>query len=241
MTAKEANAQWRDRSARWWGLGMLACLVSLWGLLWGPIAGAVWPLPAVAAMGVYDRWRQQQQARREELTAAVEFLEAVATDIRAGGSFSVALRAGVGATTTTALASRFSAARESLSIGRPLEEVLGRVDSTELPLLELTLVGLRLLCQHGGAAVTPIDRMSDVIRSHEELRAEADIAASQARASARLMALLPLVFGGLVAIVSSDVRHWYLESFLGACVVVLAAALAGMGWLWSQWLVQRHA
>lgn len=89
--------------------------------------------------------------------------------------------------------------------------------------------------QTGSPLATMLDRMAEAVRSEVELAREVGVEAAPARATARLMAMLPVAGLGLGMLLGVNPVRVLVESALGVGCLVLGLALAGLG----LWRVER--
>ncbi|MEX0846396.1 MAG: type II secretion system F family protein [Ilumatobacteraceae bacterium] len=96
---------------------------------------------------------------------------------------------------------------------------------------------LRLCHATGGAAAEVLDRAVAVARERRAWAAERRAQASQARLSARLLTVLPLVFAGWGVVSSAQVRSAYATSPIVVACTLVGLVLNGVGWWWMRRLV----
>lgn len=174
-----------------------------------------------------------------ELDQAIETLDGLARDLRAGASFAAAL--------PQALAGHpavLSGLRVALQRGAPVVDATARAaaevarhhpsDATDA----LVLQALRAAHAAGGNGVDALDRAAAVLRERRAWRNERRAQSAQARLSARLLTVLPPAFAiwGLVA--DPRVRATYAASPLPAVCVVCGLTLNLVGWWWMRRLVR---
>ncbi len=103
--------------------------------------------------------------------------------------------------------------------------------------LGLLLTGLAVLLERGGPAAVAVERLADTLRVAIGARDEARAQASQALASATLLALLPFLFAVLVALADPDAARLYLHTWTGAfCGAAATVATAGSWWWIDRWI-----
>lgn len=130
----------------------------------------------------------------------------------------------------------------ALDRGAALADALGEaaVGGRTPPHLDLVLVVLRACAQHGGAAGEPIDRCAAALRQRAALLGERASNSAQARLSALVMTLLPVVLLGVLVLTSAPVRH-AVATPLGAAVVAAGGVLNTLGWVWMRRLIRGGA
>ena len=201
------------------------------------VAGSVLALAAAHAPGpgspVLDPWRRRRLERR--LAAQLPaILEELARSLRAGLSVTAALQA---AGTTVA-----SPGREDLAdIGRALDSGVPAVAALDqwgvrrrhVPGVRLAAVALGTAAEAGSAVSQAIDSVADTLRSEQAVAAEVRSLASQAQASAWLVAVLPVGFGLVASAADPATLAWLVTQPLGrACLVGgLALDLGALVWM----------
>lgn len=101
----------------------------------------------------------------------------------------------------------------------------------------LVLHALRLGAAHPPTMALVLARTADAVRERRAWRYERRVQAAQARASARVLTALPLVFAAWGVTTSDDVRHTLATSTVTVAVLAVGLALNGLGWLWMRRLV----
>lgn len=101
------------------------------------------------------------------------------------------------------------------------------------PAIRLTGAALGLGVEAGGEVARSVDRVAATLRERQELQSEVHALATQARASAGVLALAPVGFTALVATIEPATGRFLVTTPLG--LVCLAAGLAleaaGMAWM----------
>jgi tight adherence protein B len=194
-----------DRHPRLLWLAGPPLVGSVAGALGGPVAALV----AVGYTGLALRsLRRGTAARRAGVvrTAALDVISGLAADLRAG----VAPESALG-----------TARRALTGPDRAVRRALGRVDAA-------CEVSERL----GAPLADLLDRVESDLRSTERARTSVAAQTSGARASAVLLALLPVAGVGLGYSMGADPAHALLRTPFGAVCVLAAMVLqlAGMAW-----------
>lgn len=216
----------------WWGwLGASAVTVVAAGALVGPgLAGVV---TAVSVAGPLMGWRLLRHRSRAQLEAALPgAVEAIARGLRSGASLRQALA---------------EAARDTPGpLGEDLAVVAGAaergatpVDSLEEWARRRPIGGVRLvaaaLClgaETGGARAQAVDGVAATLRQRLAAQAEARALATQARASATVIAAAPLVFAVLASATDPRTSTFLFRTPLGLACVTGGLALDAAGALW---------
>ena len=97
------------------------------------------------------------------------------------------------------------------------------------PLLGLVADALAIAQRTGGSQERALDAVVAAARDREALRREVRALASQARASAAVMVLMPMAFALIVAVLDPRVARFYVGTALGPLAVGVGLALDGLG------------
>lgn len=185
--------------------------------------------PRTAWGGLRDRLRLGGRRR----SAAVDLpalLEAIAARLRAGCSLGQALvesappPGGV-------LAEQWRRTAELVpAIGAvaALQDWAGRVEQRPV---RLASAALTLAASTGGSPARAVDGVAATLRCRLALQAEIRALSSQARASAAVIALTPVAFGVLAALIDRRTAS-FLTTPAGVLVVLCGLALDGLGGWW---------
>jgi tight adherence protein B len=187
---------------------------------------------ATAAVVPFLGWRANRGRRDARVEAALPLaLEAVARSLRSGA----ALR---GAVAEAAMSAPGVLATDLARAARAAEAV-GVVDALErwgrhrpLPGVRLAVAALCLGAETGGAQARAIDGVAATLRQRLVVAAEARSLASQARASAAVIALAPIGFCGLASTADQRVGAFLFQSGAGLAVLTVGLLLDGLGALW---------
>jgi tight adherence protein B len=118
--------------------------------------------------------------------------------------------------------------------GDELERALG----AGAPLPALAVAGLGLAARQGGSRAWALDQVAATLHERAALDRELRALSSQARYSAAVVALAPLGFAGLSALVDPRVLA-FLASPAGVVCVLVGAGLDGAGAWWMARIVRR--
>lgn len=209
------------------------------------VAGAVVPVVAVttgrgtavllgAAVGlgppVLLRSRVGRRGRRvvQELPA---LLEAVARSLRTGATLRTALLDAARAPTPAG--EELARVLVPLAAGVGLAEALAAWPQRRpSPSVRLAVGALLLADAVGGAPARAVDGVAATLRDRLEVEAEARALASQARTSALVVAVAPLVFAGLGAAGDERTAHFLLGTRAGLLCLVAGLGLDAAGAWW---------
>jgi tight adherence protein B len=167
-------------------LGLLASSSVIVGFGFGMVGGAI-PLLVVQRMR-----RQRAALFAEQLPDALDLIRAA---LQAGHSFVSALCV-VGDEFPDPIAQEVRQVAEEVRLGLPLrdalENLVGRVDDPNLPILT---VGILTAYKVGGNLAEVIDNISHTIRERAKLFREARALTAQGRLSGGILTLLPVAVG----------------------------------------------
>jgi tight adherence protein B len=177
------------------------------------------------------RWRRAE--RRLERASAGEAMAVLAAELRAGHPPVVALRSAAAvATGPTALA--LGEAAGSGVLGAVAPDALARHAATSaVPELLSGLAVCWEVCQGAGSSLAvAVDRLEEALRADQVCREEVDAELEGARATAALLAGLPVLGLGLGSGLGGDPLHVLLRTPVGwACLCVgVALELVGLWW-----------
>ncbi|MGE3619259.1 MAG: type II secretion system F family protein [Acidimicrobiia bacterium] len=226
------------RRVRWAAAG----LPGLATALAGPAAGIVLAVVAAGltvapgpqlALTLLDR---RDAARRDaDLPAA---LEVAAAALRSGAALPTAVR-DAAAAATGPLAAELAEVVATVDSGTPLGEAVEawRVRAGS-PVVDLATAALVLAAEAGGPVARALDAVAGSLRERRETAAEAASLATQAKASAAVLAVAPLAFAGLTAMADPEAASFLVGSAAGAACLAGGTALLGLGAAWMARIVR---
>jgi tight adherence protein B len=178
------------------------------------------------------RWPRGRPLRRNEPDAALpELLELTARSLRAGESLSSAVQTAareVGAAFTPSLSSALGRVDRGPTHSRVCREWAEQVPSVGRQMFA-AIVGLS--SELGGGAAHTFDTLALTLRARSAARSEARVLATQARASAMIIGVLPIVMSAVVVVAAPGtavniVRYPVCRlSFAGGCLAESVAFL----------------
>jgi tight adherence protein B len=195
--------------------GAASAVVAMLGLgLGGPVAGAT--LAAYAALGLAvlrRRWSGQARAaaRRDALDAVAN----LAADLAAGLPVGPAVTA-AGPVLTRAVA----AGGDAVAVVHRLDVAVRVAESSGAPLSDV------------------LDRLDGDLRAADRARGVATAQAAGARASAGLLAALPVAGVALSSVLGVDALAVLLHTTVGAAALLVAVGLQVVGLLWASRLAR---
>jgi tight adherence protein B len=205
-----ATARERLMSAPVRVVGAASAVVALLGLgLGGPVAGVA--LAAYAALGLAVlRRRWLGQARTAARRDALDAVASLAADLAAG------LPVG------PAVAAAAPVLRRAVAVGADAVTVVHRLD-----------VAVRVAESSGAPLAGVLDRLDGDLRAADRARGVATAQAAGARASAGLLAALPVAGIALSSVLGVDALAVLLHTTVGAAALLVAVGLQVAGLLWA--------
>ncbi len=116
----------------------------------------------------------------------------------------------------------------SLGGGATIEEALGHERPTD-PDTALAIHVLRLCALHGGNISESLDRAAATLRERHAERQDRIAQAAQARLSAKVLTIVPIVFSTWTMLTTASVQRFMTTPLGGACVIV-GLGLNLIGW-----------
>jgi tight adherence protein B len=233
--------------ARAGGRRKRAALVLLVVLLVGLLAAGAPAAPvllAVAGLLVLARGhraRRDGAARAAQRAGAVEACGALAAELRAGRAPAAALTAAAGAAVGP-LGAALRAAAATAGLGGDVAGALrapptGPSDTAHLL---RALAACWSVCATSGAGLAAaVERLEEGLRAEQAQRRAVEAELAGPRATAALLAALPLVGLLLAAGLGADPAHVLLRTPVGLVCLVAGLALEVLGLWWTGRLVQR--
>jgi len=218
-------------------LGMM--LLALGGLpTFGPEVLLV-PLALLGAERV-ARVRRARAAREQERQQAGEACAVLAGELRAGRSAAQALTAAADVA-TGAVRLALLAASSSAGIGGDVPAaLLGKASASAAPELLAGLGACWQVCAGTGSGLAmAVDRLEEGLRAEQGQRLAVAAELAGPRATAGLLACLPLAGIGLAAALGARPVHVLLHTTIGLACAVLGVGLDGLGVWWTGRLVAR--
>ena len=206
--------------------------------------GAVLALLAAGAVAAGGRWwasRTRAAAREGERTRAVEACTALAGELRAGRSpaqaLTVAADLAVGPS-RAALAAAAAAAGLGGDVPQALRPRPG--DGCSVPEVLRALAACWTVCAGSGSGLAAaVERLADGLRDDRAQRRSVQSELAGPRATAGMLAVLPLAGLLLAAGLGADPLHVLLSTPVGLVCLVGGLGLDGLGLLWTGRLVRR--
>jgi tight adherence protein B len=167
--------------------------------------------------------------------ALVDLVEHTARDVRAGKALRTALLESLDEQPHIV-----PGLHDALLRGVPLRAALGEISPSPGD-MAFVVHGLLLAAETGGAIADTLERVAAVVRERQAWRAERHAQAAQARLSARMLTVLPLVVAGWALVSGPRARQAYVESPATGVLAGMGVALNLIGWMWMRRLVRGPA
>jgi len=208
-------------------------LALVFGLVRGPVAGLLAALAGHLALRTSTA-RTARRSRDLERAAAVEACAALSTELRAGRTPAEAL-AVAGSTAAGAVADGLREGAAAARLGADVASALTRTaDTSAAPELLHGLSACWRVCSESGSGLAAaVDRLAEgLARSHIQRRAvDAELAGP--RATAALLAGLPLAGVVLAAGLGARPVHVLLDTPVGAACLAVGISLDLLGVWWT--------
>ncbi|MEP7113889.1 MAG: type II secretion system F family protein [Ilumatobacteraceae bacterium] len=201
-------------------LGVLTALIV------APVARRLQPTPRRPAV----RTARTRWARRAPPDYA-SLLDAIARQVRSGASLTSAVVDEID------LSSPLGVVVDRLAEGGSLTEALATVIARHAD-VTLTVQALSATAHLGGPIAATLDEAAAVLRERTAARAERRAHGSQARLSARVLTIVPLVFAAWSAVASQRTRDVYLSEVAGGVCASCGLALNIVGWKWMKRIIE---
>jgi tight adherence protein B len=200
---QQAGLDWSKRQF-FIGSGVIGAIVGavamLFGLSWYVVLGLVF----AAAVGL-PRWLLSYLKKKREARFIDEMpnaIDVIVRGVKAGLPLNDCIRV-IASETTEPVKGEFRAIVESTSIGMPLAEAVGKMYD-RMPLPESNFFGIVIAIQQsaGGSLAEALANLSRVLRDRKKMRAKIEAMSMEAKASAAIIAALPVAVMLLVYLTS---------------------------------------
>jgi tight adherence protein B len=220
-------------------LGLLPLPLGAVAALAGPAAGLVVAVVTWAAVRAW-RGRARASAAAAERAGAVEAVAVLASELRAGRGPGDALRA-ASSVAVGPFAAALSSAARALPGGAGPAGVLrsGAAESSAADALRGLAACLQVCAGSGGSLALASDTVAEALRAEEEQRLALETELAGPRATAAMLALLPLAGVLLAAGLGARPLHVLLHTLVGSGCLVLGVGLDLLGVWWTRRLVDR--
>lgn len=188
---------------------------------------------AIARLGWGPAGRRAAARRR---AAAIEFAATLVAELRAGASTRVAVMRAAAVTRPAVCPTAAGAARLDGDVATALrrDAEYGRV-----PLLRSVAACWEVGESSGAGLADAVERLVDTARAAEEVRVELEGQLAAPRATARLLATLPLLGLGMGVMLGADPVGWLTGGGIGRACLAGGAALTLLGLAWTGRIAAR--
>ncbi|WP_175539617.1 type II secretion system F family protein [Nocardioides exalbidus] len=183
------------------------------------------------------RWRPGRRALAEDRAAVLEVCELLAADLAAGRPPGLALES------ASERWRPLAAAVEASRLGADVPEALRRVAAERPGAGDLRWVAAawQVAQDSGHGLASALDRTAASLRTRRRTRRLVDSELASARATARLVAALPVAVLLMGSGAGSDPWSFLLTTPVGWLCLALGASLLGLGLWWIERLADRAA
>jgi tight adherence protein B len=228
---------------KWWvvlciALGISVVLYTFAMPIFGRLALLIIPAGWVFLSRSFFGW----VAGRRRGKLLQQFPDALAMIVRSVGvgiPVVVAMRS-VGNDASEPTRGEFARLIEQLSIGVTLEDALfAMAHRSNLAEYRFFAAALTLQAQTGGSLGATLEGLADVIRKRLALKARGHALASEARASATVLAILPLALGLMLWVMNPQYISVLFTDHTGNAILGMAVGSLGMGILAMRTIIQK--
>jgi tight adherence protein B len=211
---------------------LVAAAAGLAGLVTGGVALGLVLAAGSAVAAQAARARAAATAARSERRAAVEACGVLRGELRAGRTPAEALQSAADAA-TGGFRSRLAAAASATRLGGDVGHALSTGPATSVSDVAAALAACWRVCAGAGSGLAAaVERLEEALRADEEARRAVEQELAGPRATAGLLALLPLAGIALAAALGAHPLRVLLETRVGNICLVggVALDLAGLAW-----------
>lgn len=212
---------------------VLAAVILIFGQPWYLAVGAAFAGAVGAPRWLLSYLKKRRENRfTEELPTAIDV---IVRGVKSGLPIGDCIRI-IAAETSDPVKSEFRAIAESTAIGVPLAEACGKLYD-RIPLPEANFFGIVITIQQqaGGSLAEALANLSRVLRERKKMRAKIKAMSMEAKASAAIIAALPIAVLVLVYLTSPGYIELLWTEPTGRMMLVASA-----GWMMIGTLVMRR-
>jgi len=236
-----------DRKAQypmaWWAVLIVAVVLArvaayLAELLVGSLA--MLSMPVLIWFLARSYWQFYENKRRKMLYEQFpDALGSIVRAVRVGIPVSEALR-GVSRDAPEPTSGEFRRLSDQVWIGASLESALTDIaERSGVAEYRFFATAISLQAQTGGGLSETLDTLADVIRQRIALRKRGYALAAEARTSAGLLAALPFVTGGAMALLNPDYIGVLFTDPTGRQILAAAIGMLMFGVMAMRWLIKK--
>ena len=217
-----------DRLATVVVAALLALTAASLALTRSPVAALAVPACSVVLLAAVVHGARD--ARQEEVRESVpEVLRSIGACLQTGYTLMQTFDQ-VSREVDGPLKTAFSQAARLLEAGRPVPEALSKLrEAAAIP--ELTFVAVALQVQHeaGGSMRKVLDAARDAVEGEIELKRSLRVQTAQAKLSARIVSVMPIVLIALFSVISEGFLEPFFSSAAGVALLLVAVAMQVAG------------
>jgi tight adherence protein B len=172
--------------------------------------------------------------------ALIDWLDAAGRNLRAGGSLTQALAGASTSVDAPPLSDDVATLARRLHDGEPLVDVLTWFGDHDSSSRRLAANALSVAAEVGGAPAVALDGVAATLRHHLAMSGEVRALSSQARLSALVIVVSPLIFAALGASADSRVLSFLLGTPAGLACLLVGGVLDAVGAWWMGRLVRAR-
>ncbi len=237
LLLEQSGSRWTMQAFLLLSLGFAAAV----GLATLLLSG-VWPLAVIAAaigaMVPFLILRLRRRRRLDAFEAGLpEAIDLLARAIRAGHPLSSGLQM-VADETQEPVAGEFRRTFEEQRFGLPFDDAVSAM-ADRVALVDVRILVTAILIQRlvGGNLAEVLDNLADVIRKRFVIRRQLRTYTAQGRISGYVLALLPIVVGIVIYLMNPGYTRLLFEHPIGRFMLVTAAVMQIIGYLWIRKIV----
>lgn len=228
-----------------WTLGGFARRVVTMATLTGLLSFVVLQRPAIAAVAFvlggfgpyfYARWKKKRRILQLE-SQLPDAIDLIARAVRAGHPLTEGLRM-ASEEALEPLASEFRITFEEQKFGLPFEDALmGLGDRVEVVDIRILITAILVQREVGGNLSEILEQIAETMRARFNLKRQVRVYTSQGRMSGYTLAALPIVVGLAISLINPPYMRTLFAEPLGQAMLVGAAVMQGIGFLWIRRIV----
>ncbi|WP_323990949.1 type II secretion system F family protein [Nguyenibacter sp. L1] len=213
---------------------LFSMVVGFLGILGFPVMVGVWIFLCRSVFG----WMMDKR-RNRQLQQFPDALAMIVRSVGVGISVMEAMRT-VAREAAEPTGPEFARMAEQISIGMSMEDSLREMAMRSgLPEYRFFATALALQAQTGGSLSGALDGLADVIRKRLALKARGHALASEARASATVLGILPVALGLILWVTNPSYIGTLFTDPAGHVLLGFAAVSLGMGILVMRTIIRR--
>lgn len=228
-----------------WTVGGFFVRTAMVGLVFAVLAFFSAPNPIVALVGFafgawgpwnYVKWKKARRILRLE-SQLPEAIDLMARAVRAGHPLSEGLRM-ASEEASEPLASEFRITFEEQKFGLPFEEALmGLGDRVEVVDVRILITAILVQREVGGNLSEILEQIAETMRERFSLKRQVRVYTAQGRMSGYTLAALPIIVGLAISLINPPYMRTLFIDPVGQALLVCAAVLQGIGFLWIRRIV----